>query len=84
MGRLELLLHVALIGLRGGGEAGAQRMSGELLPPVGFRKIAANPGGGRRTLDQPGHLSVSASLPPPAIRRNSGPWADAAKLQPAH
>jgi hypothetical protein len=41
----ELPLDVALVGLGGGGEAGAQGVSGEFLPPLGFRKISADPKG---------------------------------------
>src|SRR5271156_6149590 len=33
-GVAELLLHPAFVDLGGGGEAGAQRMAGEFLPPV--------------------------------------------------
>jgi hypothetical protein len=54
----ELLLHVALISLRGGGKAGTQRMPGEFLPPLGFGKITPHPGGQRRALDQPGDVPV--------------------------
>jgi hypothetical protein len=83
----ELFLHVAFVGLRGGGEAGAQRMSGELLPPLGFGQITTDAGGQRRTLDQPGHMlvgqpigpSLLAAAPNPPEQR---PVGDAAELQP--
>ena len=37
-GVAELLLDVALVDLGGGGEAGAQRMSGEFLLPLRLRR----------------------------------------------
>jgi hypothetical protein len=78
-GVAELPLDVALIGLCGGGEAGAQGVSREFPPPLGFRKITPHPGGQRRALDQPGDVPVGKPIGPsllaPAIRRNSGPWA---------
>ncbi len=49
----ELLLHLALVDLGRGGEAGAQRMPGELFLPLAFGQIAAHPGGHRGSLDEP-------------------------------
>ena len=57
-GVAELLLDVALIDLGRGGEAGAQRMSGEFLAPLAFGEIAADAGGKRGALDQPGDVPV--------------------------
>jgi hypothetical protein len=42
-GVAELPLDVALIDLCGRGEAGAQRVSGEFLPPLGFGRLADMP-----------------------------------------
>ena len=48
----ELLLHIAFIDFGRGGEAGAQRMAGELLRPLTLAQVAAHAGGERRALDQ--------------------------------
>ena len=75
----ELLLHIALVDLGRGGEAGAQRMAGEFPLPFGFGKVGADAGGKRGALDQAGDMlvgePVGADLAAPAMRRNSGPWA---------
>jgi len=58
----ELPLDVALIGLGGGREPGAQGVSGEFLPPLALRKITPHPGGQRRALDQPGDVPVGEPI----------------------
>ena len=61
-GMAELFLHMALVDLCRGGEAGAQRMAGEFLRPFALGEIAAYTGGERGTLDQPGDLLVVQPL----------------------
>jgi hypothetical protein len=56
-GVAQLLLHVAFIDLRGGGETGPQRMPGEFLPPFGLPK------------DRPGCRCRSAGRDQPPCRR---------------
>ena len=58
----ELLLHVALVDLGRGGEAGAQRMAREFLLPFAFRQIAADAGGQRGAFDQTGDVPVGQPL----------------------
>ena len=58
----ELLLHIALVDLGRGGEAGAQRMAGKLLLAFALGQIAADTGGEGRSLDQPGDLLVSQPI----------------------
>ena len=61
-GVAELLLDVALVDLRGGGEAGAQRMPGEFSPPLGFGEIAPNAGSEGCSFDQPGDVPVGQPI----------------------
>ena len=86
-GVAELPLDVALIDLGRCGEAGPQRMSGELLAPFAFGEIAADTGGERGALDQPSDMPVGqpvgagffAATCDPAEQRSVG---DARELEP--
>ena len=55
-GMAELLLHMALIDLCGGGEAGPQQMAGKERAALGLRQVAAHAGRQRRPLDETRHL----------------------------
>ena len=61
-GVAELLLHIALVDLGRGGEAGAQRMAGEFFLPLALGEVAAHPGGKRGVLDQTGDVPVGQPL----------------------
>src|SRR5208283_6017105 len=81
----ELLLHIALVDLGRGGEAGAQRMAREFLLPLAFCQIAADAGGHGGVLDQTGDVPVGQPLgadftadDPPEHRPDRNPR----KLQP--
>ena len=58
----ELLLHIALVDLGRGGEAGAQRMPGELPFPLSLGQVAAHAGGERGVFDQSGDVFVGQPL----------------------
>ena len=61
-GVAELLLDPALVDLGGRGQAGAQRVSGELVPPFALGQIAAHARRHRGSLDQPGDVLVDHPL----------------------
>lgn len=74
----KLLQDVTLIDLGRRGEAGAQRVTGKFLAPLGLRKIAAHAGGTRRLLDEACHLlTVQTVRPVLASARGMGRPADA-------
>lgn len=54
----KLLLHIPLVDVRRGGEAAAQRVTGEFESTFDFCRVATNAGGHDRTLDQAGDLLV--------------------------
>ena len=58
----KLLLHVALVDLGRGGEAGAQRMAGEFLRSLALRQIATHAGCQRGALDEAGNFLVIKPL----------------------
>ena len=57
-----MLLHMRLLDLRRGGEAGAQRMAAEGEPSFALGQIAANAGGERGFLHQTGDMLVGQPL----------------------
>lgn len=61
-GMAELLLDVALVDLGRGGEAGAQRMPGELRLPLALRQIGPDAGGQGRAFDQPRDLLIAEPI----------------------
>jgi Replication protein C C-terminal region len=69
----ELLLHVALVDLGRGGEAGAQRMPGELSFALAFGQIAAHAGGERGAFDQSGNVFVGQALGADALAVGEDP-----------
>ncbi len=86
-GMAELLLHIALVDLGRGGEAGAQRMAGKQLSALALRQIAAHAGGQRGALDEPGDLLVVEPIGADCLALPGHPAEqravrDAAELQP--
>src|SRR5271170_1572856 len=69
----ELLLDVALVDLGRGGEAGAQRMPGELSFALAFGEIAAYAGGERGAFDQSGNVFVGQALGADALAVGEDP-----------
>ena len=84
-GVAELLLDVAFVDLGRRRQAGAQRVSGELLLPLALRKVAAHARGDRQALDQARDVTVVESFGSdlaPDDRPEHGPARDAGEFQP--